>query len=169
MHTVASICLVDPSCTPNAFVGEMIEVSRPDEPKREVWFKQEFADTVDGYLAAVREIVGPDLVLGVDWFVEERVEFTRFVTDDGEEVDEDDKQFGTADVIILKDRELIVIDLKTGFKYVEVQHNTQALFYALGAWDRFALTHDIDTVRAMVYQPAHGGLHEWSLPVGEMR
>ena len=72
------------------------------------------------------------------------------------------------EAIILKNRELIVIDLKTGFKYVEVQHNTQALFYALGAWDRFALTHDIDTVRAMVYQPAHGGMHEWSLPVGSM-
>jgi len=166
MHTVAAWCLVA-GTQAEAYLGEMIEVSLPHEPKREVWFKQEFADIVQGYLDAVREIVG-DLVLGVDWFVEERVEFTRFVTEPGEEVDEDDKQFGTADVLILKDKKLIVIDLKTGFKYVEVQHNTQALFYALGAWDRFNLTHEIETVHPMVYQPAHGGMHEWSVPVGEL-
>ena len=170
MHTVAAQVLESlGDAEPYDAVGNTVVVSLPHEPLREVEFTEEMAATVEGYVTAVREIVD-GLVLGVDWFIEQRVEFTRYVVpeDELEGLDEADHQFGTADLLAFRGDEMIVIDLKTGFKYVEVENNTQELFYALGAYDEHSLMRDIKTIRLMVYQPAHGGMHEWVLPVGEI-
>jgi len=168
-HTVAANVLGEGFGDAHAYVGELITVSLPREPLRGVMFTEEMAATVEGYVAAVREIVD-GLELGVDWFIEQRVEFTRYVVpeDELEGLDEADHQFGTADLLAFRGDEMIVVDLKTGFKYVEVENNTQELFYALGAYDEHSLMRDIKTVRLMVYQPAHGGMHEWVLPVGDL-
>jgi len=169
MHAVAAECLRDRAMTPSDEVGGMITVSLPHEPLREVEFTEEMAATVEGYVAAVCEIVD-GLELGIDWFIEQRVEFTRYVVpeDELEGLDEADHQFGTADLLVFRGDEMIVADLKTGFKYVDVENNTQELFYALGAYDEHSLMRDIKTIRLMVYQPAHGGMHEWVLPVGDL-
>jgi hypothetical protein len=144
------------------FEFDPIRVSNEDEPGRFVEFTHTMAETVQGYVDTVRA-----LAVGNELHVEQRVEFSRFVGVPD--------SFGTADAIILVDdmttgdTELFLIDLKTGFHYVEVENNTQLLFYALGAWDKYRVGRNITSVRCGVYQPAHGGMREWSVPVGDLK
>ena len=155
-HTVAAHELL---CTvPNAanWVGTDIEVNDPSEARRVVTFTQEIAQTVNDYCDEVRALAIP----GSDLFVEQRVEFSEFVGVPD--------QFGTADVILLRDDELILIDLKTGFRYVPVENNTQLMLYALGALRRFELSHAPTSVRLMIYQPAHGGMREWTVSIADL-
>ena len=63
-------------------------------------------------------------------------------------------QSGTADLIIVQPGILDVIDWKYG-KGVQVfaPHNTQLLCYAWGAFDRFDLIYDIQSIRLHIAQP----------------
>ena len=133
MHEVAAWCLTEHRRASQR-VGDYIVVSAKGEPERKVKFTDEMADLVQGYVDAIRFIGIGNLLL-----VEQRVEFSEFV--------QVPNQFGTADAIVLDDREgeLGVYDLKTGRTPVEVIKNTQLMFYALGA---LALLRDRDTQAA---------------------
>lgn len=62
--------------------------------------------------------------------------------------------FGTADVVIIADKTLEVIDLKYG-KGVPVTavENPQAMIYGLGAWNEHGMLYDFEEVRMTIYQP----------------
>lgn len=61
---------------------------------------------------------------------------------------------GTADAIVLKGKELIVIDLKFGMgELVSAEDNPQLMLYALAALRHFAALGDFETVRMVVHQP----------------
>lgn len=136
MHEVAAWCLTEHRRALKR-VGEYITVSTPDEPVRKVLFDEDMAELVQGYVDQVRM-----LGIGNTLLVEQRVDFSGFVDAEG--------QFGTADAIIVNERdgELMVVDLKTGHRPVEVEGNTQLMIYALGALrllaDRAALANEID-------------------------
>ncbi len=161
MHTVAAWCLVEGKQA-DGFEFDQIQVGDEGDPERTVEFTHAMAETVQGYVDLVRL-----LAVGNELHVEQRVEFSRFV---GVE-----DQFGTADAIILiddmatGDTELFLIDLKTGFKYVEHENNTQLMLYALGAWDKFKEGRNITHARYGIYQPQHGGMREWVIPVGDLK
>lgn len=174
MHTVASMCLIEGKEAAD-FEFEQIFVNDEGEPQRTVEFTQSMVEIVQGYVDLVRS-----LAAGNEMHVEQRVEFTRFVTPFYVERPEDvdpaiEKQFGTADAIILiddlitGDTELFLIDLKTGFKYVEHENNSQLMLYALGAWDKYKEGRNITTVRCGIYQPQHDGMREWSIAVGDLK
>ncbi len=176
MHEVASICLTGGN-NASEFEFEPIFVNDEGEPQRTVEFTHAMAETVQGYVDTVRA-----LAVGNEMHVEQRVEFSRFVYGTYECVDgsrivppDFESQFGTADAILLIDdldtgeTELFLIDLKTGFKFVEAENNTQLLLYALGAWDKFKAGRNITRVRCGIYQPAHGGMREWVVPVGDLK
>ena len=59
--------------------------------------------------------------------------------------------WGTADAILIGEKELEIIDLKSGKFPVDVENNTQLLIYALGALSRYG---NEDTVVTMtIVQP----------------
>lgn len=62
--------------------------------------------------------------------------------------------FGTCDCLLIGDGVLHVIDFKYGAGVpVSPVDNIQMMLYALGAWDLFSATDDIQTVRMSIVQP----------------
>lgn len=109
-----------------------------------------------------------DYVLGLNGdflYVEQRVAFGPVIG-----VDDPEDGFGTADAIVGKGSELIVIDLKTG-RGVEVdpEENPQLMLYAIGALELLdGLAGDFDTVRLVIVQPRAGGVSEYVMTVEEL-
>lgn len=161
-HLVAKLCLTLPTEWPSAIraIGTKVPVHSPGELTRVVVFTQEMAEWTQDYVDLIRK-----LGVGRTMLIEHRVDFSEFVGVPD--------QFGTADAIILVELEgggyeLFVVDLKTGWVFVDPVNNTQAMLYALGAYREFELTHDIRQVRIGIFQPKHGGLREWVLPIGDL-
>lgn len=160
-HYIASICL-EKGAEAAQYVGTNVPIRENGEFVRTIEFTAERAEPTQRYVDYVRSVVGDDL-----YWVEQQVEF-------GQYIDVQD-QFGTADVILLREYwddetqavayELVVIDAKFGHKFVEVDDNPQLLYYALGAYDRFVLSHDVRRVRLVIFQPEHGGEREWTCSV----
>lgn len=88
--------------------------------------------------------------------VEQRVEFTDWVPDG----------YGTSDAVIIGPNKITCIDLKYG-KGVKVDafENTQAILYALGAWQGLKKSErkGIKAVRMVIYQPRLDHVDEWEI------
>lgn len=172
MHYIASLCLTEHHQA-SRHIGNQVPVHAPGELTRTVLFTPEMAELTQGYVDTVRF-----LGIGNVMLIEHRVDFTPYLFGTPEDPEAEavtERQFGTADAIILHELdetpglfELIVIDLKTGWVKVDPENNTQAMFYALGAIREFAFSHEIVQARIGIYQPQHGGLREWVLPVGDL-
>ena len=95
--------------------------------------------------------------------VEERVDFSAVI-----DVPE---SFGTSDAIVLRDSELIVIDLKYGMGVrVDAENNEQLQLYALGALDAVSLySDDVTSVTMVIHQPRLNHVSEWCVPVSALR
>lgn len=156
MHTVAAWCLTE-HWRASKRIGEYIVVSSEGEARRAVLFDEDMAELTQGYVDTVR-----NLGIGHTLLIETRVDFSEYV--------QVPKSFGTVDagIIDVKQAELFVIDLKTGWKFVEVESNTQLLLYALGLYRTVELQYNIETIRLGIYQPKHGGMREWKCTVGEL-
>lgn len=112
------------------------------------------------YAEYVRGLQGDSL------WVEQRVSFAAPL---GIPADEDDG-FGTADAIVAKGTELIVIDLKTGRGVsVDPENNPQLMAYGLGALELLdGLAGDFETVRLVIVQPPAGGVKEWLISKADL-
>ncbi len=120
----------------------------------------EMFDVALQYAGYVRSLDGDNL------WVEQRVSFAEPL---GIPADADDG-FGTADAIVAKGSELIVIDLKTGRGVdVDATDNPQLKCYALGALELLnGLAGDFETVRLVIVQPRAGGVKEWVTSVADL-
>ena len=108
-----------------------------------------------------RDVAGPDGAI----LVEQRVQFDQHLG-----VPAEHEAFGTADAIIVKGSEMIVVDLKTGRGVeVEAAGNPQLQAYALGALELAEAVADIERVRTVIVQPRAGGIKEHDMPVEELR
>ena len=77
-------------------------------------------------------------------FVEQHVNFSGWVPEG----------FGTCDCVLIADNTLHIIDFKYGAGVpVSAEMNPQMLCYALGAYDLFSATDEINTVRMSIVQP----------------
>lgn len=77
--------------------------------------------------------------------------------------------FGTADALIVRGDELIVVDLKTGRGVaVDPADNAQLMAYALGCLEIAEAVADITRVRLVIVQPRAGGVKEHDLPVEDL-
>lgn len=65
-----------------------------------------------------------------------------------------EKASGTADAIIIGDKKLTVVDLKTGMVRVDAANNSQLRIYALAALEAYAFYDDIEEVELTIVQPA---------------
>jgi hypothetical protein len=99
-------------------------------------------------------------------WVEQRVSFAAAL---GIQPDADDG-FGTADAIVAKGTELIVVDLKCGRGVdVQAEDNPQLQLYALGALELLdGVAGDFDTVRCVIVQPRAGGVKEWVISKADL-
>jgi len=77
--------------------------------------------------------------------------------------------FGTADVTIIADGVLDIIDLKYGKGVpVSAEQNKQMMLYSLGALSAYDFLYDINTVRVTIYQPRLDSISTWEIPVQEL-
>lgn len=159
-HLLASECLEQGLNTAD-FLGAYIRVADdvefcpengddPNHGKGKVFIvNEDMAEEVQKYVDYVRQASA-----GAELFVEEQYDISHIVPE----------CFGTSDATILHaDGELHVTDLKFG-RGVEVSavRNLQMVLYALGAIERFSLTHDIQSVRMTVHQPRLNNVSEWA-------
>ena len=78
--------------------------------------------------------------------------------------------FGTADMLIITDHVVHIIDLKLG-KGVPVyaEQNPQLMIYGLGALAMAELVNDIDTIRLTIFQPRLNNSSTWDITPSALR
>lgn len=91
----------------------------------------------------------------------------------GEALGQDnDKAFGTADIICVDGGHVEVLDAKFGRRFVDREQNKQMLLYAIGAVDAVeALGDDVETLGLNILQPRVGGKvcgDPWTLTRAEL-
>lgn len=102
----------------------------------EKYYNQEFAEYVHSHVWYVKELTDA-LTVPYQIFFEVRVNFSNFVP----------QGFGTADVLIVTDETLYVVDLKFGKGVpVSAKNNPQLRLYALGALNLFPNTQNIQMI-----------------------
>ena len=86
--------------------------------------------------------------------VEQRVDISDYATD----------CFGTADMVIVTDKVVHIIDLKLG-RGVEVNavENPQLMAYGLGVLAMAEMLYDVETVRLTIYQPRINNYSSWDI------
>ena len=118
---------------------------------------KEMVDYVHGYCARVREDAEGGMLA-----VEQRLAI-------GHITGEPDA-YGTSDVVIVKDGELIVIDLKYGMGVkVYAEENEQLYLYAAGALHAYELLYEFDEVTVVVDQPRLGHRDSFTMAVEDLR
>lgn len=118
---------------------------------------QDMVDHVLDYTKLVREYAA-----GGSMLVEQRVDFSPVIGQPD--------SFGTADAVIVKGDQLIVVDLKFGMGVkVDAVENPQLMLYALGALNDFDMLADFTEVMMVIHQPRLNHVSEYILPVGELR
>ena len=75
--------------------------------------------------------------------------------------------WGTADVVIISGQELVIVDFKFGYHYVEVLANLQLSLYSIGAEHANAML-SFEQVRHVIIQPQNGGAREEVVPIAEL-
>jgi len=84
-----------------------------------------------------------------------------------------DNVFGTADCILLTERVLDISDYKHGYVVVNVENNTQAIFYAIATLDTYHLWDKVLEVNTHIIQPRadheKGSIRTFSYTIAELR
>jgi len=118
--------------------------------------KLDFEANVDNYVLYVRSQIGE----GDTPLFEQRVDFSEWVPDG----------FGTADVVILSERSIRVIDLKFGKGIpVNAKDNSQLRLYGLGAWSKFSAEYpNIQNIQYTIHQPRLDSISTDETTVGKL-
>ena len=155
-HALAAACL-EGEHDAAAFVDPVVKFDYVDHGvSKHVLITSDMAREVQKYIDYVRSQSA-----GHDLYVEQRLPIFGGAIPD---------QFGTSDVVILFDTELVIVDLKYG-RGVQVfaEGNPQMMLYALGALDEFDPLGDIETVRMVIHQPRLNHVDEWTCSVTDLR
>lgn len=150
-HEWGEHCLRNGVWDASEFVGVTLE--HHDKP-----LTADVADNVNSYLRLIEKVLAPEDEL----FIESRFSLKTYFggTPDGD---------GTADCVVYKPatKHLHVIDYKNGFIPVEVEGNSQAIQYALGAWEIFK-ARGVSKVTIWIVQPRLGPPKKWSISAAEL-
>lgn len=118
--------------------------------KEEIW-QDEMMGYTDLYLDYIKTVALSDRVRGTAE-IEKRVDFGKWVPGG----------FGTADCLLLKGKQLHVIDFKYGKGVpVSAENNPQMMLYALGARDLYSLLYHFDEFHLHIIQPRIDNVSEW--------
>lgn len=133
--------------TKRKFNSEMKKLKADENYKDEM---EGYTDVYIDYLkeVAMRSGVRPTVA------IEMKVDYSKYAKDG----------FGTADCLILVQKDLYVIDFKYG-KGVSVssEENPQLKLYALGALEKYKMIYPIETVHLCIVQPRLGNISEYVL------
>ena len=124
---------------------------RVSRPQSEEWYTEEIDQITDVYAEFVITIIEEMKRNGCEplVLVEERVDYSHIAP----------SGFGTADMLIIgKDENgkglLHICDFKTGQGvFVDANHNSQMMLYALGGLAAYGYIYEIETVRMSIIQP----------------
>lgn len=137
-HELAELCLSEDEYA-NVWIGKKLLINKD-------WVvAPDMADYIQMYIDYIRKIKGVQEY-------EQHVSYSEWVSDG----------FGTADVIITKDDNLYVIDLKYG-KGVPVyaENNPQGQLYALGALAERSAFQDFKKIIIIIHQPRLDHISTW--------
>jgi hypothetical protein len=141
-----------------AYTEEGDQLFRTDLADHEPIFDEELAEWVQTALDWVHEYLAKRKKAG-----DEVESFTELKLEPGAamKLTHPEDCTGTADWVCHSEHELVVLDLKGGYVYVEVEDNYQLLLYTIGAVHRFERAGGtIDRIRLVIAQPRAGGNKE---------
>lgn len=148
----------------HALAEHLIRKHLKQRTKRPVsdYYSDELLEAVDEYVSfVVGEIEEARRSCTVPLFsVEQRVDASDYV----------DECFGTADMVIITDKTVHVIDLKLG-KGVPVyaEENPQLMIYGLGILSMAELLYDVETVRLTIFQPRLNNASTWNISPADLK
>lgn len=126
------------------------------------YFSDELLEAVDEYvLYVINEIEEAKRICENPIFlVEQRVDASEYV----------DECFGTADMTIITNSTVQVIDLKLGRGVpVYSEENAQLMIYGLGVLSMAELLYDIETVKLTIVQPRLNNFSTWEISPDELK
>ena len=126
------------------------------------YYTDDLLEAVDEYVSYVQEQIEKARQECEDpvFCVEQRVDLSSFVPD----------CFGTADMVIITDRKVHVIDLKLGQGVpVSAEENYQLMIYGLGLLEMADILFDVETVELTIVQPRLASLSDWEISAEELR
>lgn len=135
-----------------------IRTKRPNSD----YYTDENLEAVDEYVSYVQEQIEEARKECRDpvFSVEQRVDLSALVED----------CFGTADMVIITDHRVHIIDLKMGQGVpVSADDNPQLMAYGLGVLLEAELLYDIDTVELTIVQPRLQSLSSWEIGAEELK
>lgn len=126
------------------------------------YYTDELIEAVESYVDFVKEQIDIAKTTEPNPFlkVEEKADISSYVQD----------CFGTADMVIIANNTLQIIDLKLGKGVpVSAEHNTQLMMYALGIANTYDFLYDFDKARLTIYQPRLQNVSEWEISIDELK
>jgi len=155
-HTLASMVL-ETSANCAAYLGRRLDIREGVT----VEVTEEMCEEVQKYVDYVRAIEATGYALAV----EQRVDFSNTLgLAPGE-------GFGTADAVLFRDDEIVVVDLKYGKGVrVDAEENMQLMLYAIGAMETFGdMFGPFRNVTMVIHQPRiSAGVSQWSTDVARL-
>lgn len=134
-----------------------VKPDRPFEYAFEV--TQEMAEYIQEYVDLVDSITA---TTNADGFFEQALPL--------EPITGEKEATGTADAMLITDKEIIVIDLKYGQgNQIDAENNPQLMMYGLAALNEFDVLAEIESVRLIISQPRRQHVSEWTISADELR
>lgn len=119
-------------------------------------YDSEMEESAEFYLKFVKDFVevAKKNSSDVKIFVEQRVDFSNFVPEG----------FGTADCLIVSDKDLFVVDFKYGKGVkVDAEMNPQMMCYAIGALQMFGDLYEIEKISFFIIQPRMTAISDFEI------
>jgi len=129
--------------------------------EKSAFYADDMDEHVDVYVTYVLEqyLEAQRLTPGAVLSIEDRIDLTRFIPDG----------FGTNDAMVISDTILEVTDLKYGRGVrVDAKDNPQLKLYGLGAFHKYELLYDIETIRMTIVQPRLDSISTFDIPAAEL-
>jgi hypothetical protein len=126
------------------------------------YFSDDLLEAVEEYVSfVIGEIEEAKRVCTQPVFsVEQRVDVSNYVAD----------CFGTADMVIITDKVVHIIDLKLGRGViVDADENPQLMTYGLGVLEMAEMLYDIETVRLTIFQPRVSNYSTWEITPTDLK
>ena len=126
------------------------------------YYTDELVEAVEDYVGYVIEQIeaARAICLSPVFEVERRTDISNYI----------EGCFGTADMVIVTDKKIHIIDLKLGKGVmVEADRNEQLMLYGLGVLDFYEILYDIEAVELTIVQPRLEHLSTWEVSVEELK
>lgn len=137
-------------------------LKRRDKRPVSDYYSDELLEAVDDYVAyVIGQIEEAKRICNAPMFaVEQRVDLQEHVED----------CFGTADMVIITNNKIQIIDLKLGKGVtVDAERNVQLMIYGLGMLDMVGMLYEIETVELTIVQPRIEHFSTWEISSEELK